>query len=86
MAAIDISRKIHHSLYRMTSKQLLQSVLEMPSSDRAEIASALIDSLDSHPEDDATLIDEAQGRDRAVDEGKARYLDEAEFRRGINRK
>jgi hypothetical protein len=70
----------------MTSKQVLQSVLEMPSIDRAEIASALIDSLDSAPEEDATLIDEARGRDQAVKEGKARYLDEAEFRRGILRK
>ncbi len=70
----------------MTSKQLLQSVLEMPSVDRAEIASALIDSLDAAPEDDATLIDEALVRDQAVEEGKARYLDEAEFRRGILRK
>lgn len=70
----------------MTSKQVLQSVLEMPSIDRAEIASALIDSLDAAPEDDAALIDEARGRDQAVEEGKARYLDEAEFRRGINRK
>jgi len=69
----------------MTSKQLLQSVLEMPSIDRAEIASALIDSLGEAPEDDITLIDEALQRDQAVEEGKARYLDEAEFRRGIRR-
>ena len=72
-------------LYKMTSKQLLQSVLEMPSIDRAEIASALIDSLGEAPEDDITLVDEALQRDQAVEEGKARYLDEAEFRRGIRR-
>jgi hypothetical protein len=69
----------------MTSKQVIQSVLEMPSIDRAEIASALIDSLDAAPEDDATLMDEALRRDQAVEEGKARYLDEAEFRRAIGR-
>lgn len=57
----------------------------MPPVDRAEIASALIDSLDANPEDDATLMDEALRRDQAVEEGKVRYLDEAEFRRGILR-
>lgn len=70
----------------MTSKQLLQSVLDMPSVDRAEMASALIDSLDVDSEDDVTLMDEALRRDQAVEEGKARYLDAAEFRRGIHRK
>jgi len=70
----------------MTSKQLLQSVLEMPPAERAEMASALIDSLDVDPEDDFTLMDEALRRDRAVEEGQARYLDEAEFTRGIRRK
>lgn len=69
----------------MTTKQLIQSVLDMPPVDRAEIASALIDSLDANPEDDATLMDEALRRDQAVEEGKVRYLDEAEFRRGILR-
>jgi hypothetical protein len=69
----------------MTSKQLLLSVLDMPSVDRAEIASALIDSLDVDSEYDSTLMDEALRRDQAVEEGKARYLDEAEFRRGIGR-
>lgn len=69
----------------MTTKQVIQSILDMPSVDRAEIASALIDSLDANPEDDATLMDEALRRDQAVEEGKVRYLDEAEFRRGILR-
>jgi len=70
----------------MTSKQLLQSVLEMPPVDRAEMASALIDSLDSGAEDDSMLMDEALRRDQAVEEGKARYLNEAEFRRTIGRR
>lgn len=71
----------------MTTKQVIQSVLEMPSVDRAEIVSALLDSLDAVPaEDDAALMDEALRRDQAVEEGKARYLDENDFRRGIHRK
>lgn len=57
----------------------------MPSVDRAQFASALIDSLDVDTEDDTTLVDEALRRNQAVEEGKARYLNETEFRRGIHR-
>ena len=71
----------------MTTKQVIQTVLEMPLVDRAELVSVLIDSLDTRPvEEDVALMDEALRRDQAVEEGRAHYLDETDFLRGIHRK
>ena len=71
----------------MTTKQVIQTVLEMPSVDRAELVSVLIDSLDTLPvEEDSALMDEALRRDQAVEEGRAHHLDETDFLRGIHRK
>ncbi|WP_269526982.1 addiction module protein [Coraliomargarita parva] len=69
----------------MTSRQILDSILGLPENERAEIASALIDSLDTDRWTDGDLVAEAKRRERAVEEGSARYLDESEFHVGIRR-
>jgi hypothetical protein len=59
----------------------------MPSVERAELVNVLIDSLDTLPvQKGSALMDEALRRDQAVEEGRAHYLDETEFLRGIHRK
>ena len=63
----------------------MHSVLELTESERAEVAIAIIDSLDSDYVDGADLVAEAQRRERAVDAGTAKYLDESEFLAGIQR-
>lgn len=70
----------------MNSNHLLQSLLEMPSVERAEVVSVLIDSLDADLDDDSSIIAEALRRDQSVEEGSAYYVEEAEFRQSINRK
>jgi hypothetical protein len=67
----------------VTSKQIMQSALELSESERSEVATAIIDSLDSCYEEEIDLVAEAQRREQAVDAGTAKYLNESEFLRGI---
>ena len=69
----------------MIGSEILQSALKLPQDKRAEIANALIDSLDLEAKYDVELIAEAERREQAVQEGSSTYLSEHEFRQGIGR-
>ena len=58
------------------SQQFLQSALQLPESDRAEIAASLIRSLDSELDDDADAAwaVEIQRRIQSIDRGEVKLI------------
>jgi len=69
----------------MTSNQIIHTVLGLSEHERAEVATVLIDSLDSGYVDEDELLAEGLRRERTAADGTARYLDESEFLAGIQR-
>ena len=66
--------------------KILESALDLPYTERAKIASALIESLDSNQGlYDQQMVDEVERRELEVEKGKSKYLSEEEFLSGIIR-
>jgi putative addiction module component (TIGR02574 family) len=58
------------------SKQFLQAALQLPESDRAEIAASLIRSLDSESDEDADTLwaNEVGSRIQSIDKGEIKLI------------
>ena len=70
----------------MNITEILESALDLSSTERAKIASILIESLDSNQGVyDQQMVDEVERRELEVEEGKSKYLSEEEFLSGIIR-
>lgn len=66
--------------------EILESALDLSSTERAKIASILIESLDSNQGVyDQQMVDEVERRELEVEKGKSKYLPEEEFLSGIIR-
>jgi hypothetical protein len=62
----------------MDSKDLLPTVLDLPSAERAALAHALLCSLHEVPSDEQRIVTTLTRRAREVEEGKARLVDARE--------
>ena len=70
----------------MNITEILESALDLSSTERAKIASILIESLDSNQGVYyQQMVDEVERRELEVEEGKSKYLSEEEFLSGIIR-
>ena len=66
--------------------EILESALDLSLTERAKIASVLIESLDSNQGVyDQQMVDEVERRELEVEQGKSKYLSEEEFLSGIIR-
>ena len=66
--------------------EILESALDLSSTERAKIASILIESLDSNQGVyDHQMVDEVERRELEVEQGKSKCLSEEEFLSGIIR-
>ncbi len=68
--------------------QLRSEILSLPETERAELAHALIQSLDSPAESDVDKAwdHEISRRLKEIDEGQAALMDRSEFRRRMHAK
>ncbi len=70
----------------MSITEILESALDLSLTERAKIASVLIESLDSNQGVyDQQMVDEVERRELEVEQGKSKYLSEEEFLSGIIR-
>ena len=70
----------------MSVTEILESALDLSLTERAKIASVLIESLDSNQGlYDQQMVDEVEQRELEVEKGKSNYLSEEEFLSGIIR-
>lgn len=70
----------------MSITEILESALDLSSTERAKIASVLIESIDSNQGVyDKQMVDEVERRELEVEKGKSKYLSEEEFLSGIIR-
>ena len=68
----------------MSVTEILESALDLSLTERAKIASVLIESLDSNQGlYDQQMVDEVERREEEVEKGKSKYLSEKEFLSGI---